>query len=129
MSAFNAAFASRSPALDAQFGEPIEVRHVGAGQFLAAAEDPAQPPFDAVGILDLVVEVRDDGGARTAARSELVAPAPQVDFASGQFGPGRLAPATGTLLVAISRPDMPTFRVLDALPADDGRVVYQLAKI
>ena len=129
MSAFVDQFSARAVALDVNFGESLEVRHVGAGQFLAAAADPAQPPFDAIGILDMTVEVRDDRGQRTAARSEVVAPAPQVDFAATQFGPGRPAPTPGTILVALTRLNTPSFRVLDVLPGDDGRVVCQLAKL
>lgn len=129
MSAFANMFAARGAPLDANFGEMLEVRHVGAGQFLAASGDPMQPPFDAFGILDLVVAITDGRGEKTAARSEMVTPTPQVDFAITQFGDGRPAPVPGSLIAALSRPGSPMFRVLDVLPSEDGRAVYQLAKL
>ena len=129
MSAFQALADTSFVAIDAVYGEPLLITHRVSGQFVAGAPDSANPPFTAVGVLDVNGVVVDDAGLKTAARSEAVMAKPVADFAFSQFGAGRLQPVAGTILTRTSRPGSPRFEVVSRLPDGVGRVVFQLAAV
>lgn len=129
MSRFAAAFVARMPSLDAAYSELLLITPQLAGEFTAAGADPANPAFNATGVLDVAGLVVDDAGIKTGARSEVETTNPVVDFALTQFGPGRPQPVKGWLITATSRPGSPSYAVLDALPDGVGRLVCQLAPL
>jgi hypothetical protein len=127
MSVFADAFVARQGSLDSAFGEPLLIAPQVAGEFTAGGDDPANPPFAAVGVLDVEGVVVDDAGLKTGARSEVAMLKPSADFALSQFGPGRPQPVKGARITATSRAGAPRFVVLDALPDGVGRLTCQLA--
>ena len=129
MSRFLTQFAAKQGLLDNQYGEPLEVRHILAGEFIAGAADPARPAFRVVGVLDTPDVIVQGAGTMDGAKSELVASHPTVDFAVSAFTDTHPRPVKGTVIVAVDRPGAPHYRILSVLPDGGIRLVCQLAEI
>ena len=128
MSIFSDAWVAAAPNLYATFGEPIEIRHVAAGEFTRCAS-PALPPFTVTGILDVTDEVLQGFGTHDGAKAEIAVAHPTVDFPLSAFGDSRPIPVKGTIVVAVSRDGQPQFVVRDVLAASIATLTCQLAPL
>ena len=133
MSSFLTIASTAFAALDTAFGDPLVITPSASSEFLSGGPDPANPPFIAVGILDLEGVIVDDSGGRSGTRSELSTTTPIAEFAFTQFGTGRPEPSAGDRIDAPTnalKPPTNGFTVLSRLPdGADGRMRFQLAEL
>lgn len=130
MSVFLALTSQSFGALDTTFGEALTITPQTAGEFTAPGADPTQPPYVAVGILDVAAVVVDDTGTSTGARSEAQTTTPTAEFAYSQFGTGRPLPQVGWRIDSVPSPArLPpnAFIVITQLSdPDESRIRFQL---
>jgi hypothetical protein len=133
VSAFLGIASTTFAALDTAFGDPLTITPQTAGEFIAAGADPNNPPFVAIGILDIAGVINDDAGRRDGTKAEVSTTVPIAEFAFTQFGAGRPVPAVGCRIDAqpnALREPTNGFQVVDRLPdGDDGRIRFQLVAL
>lgn len=133
MSAFLSIASTSFGALDTAFGDPLTITPQIKGEFVSAGPDPANPPFVAIGILDIAGIIDEGAGRRDGTKAEVSTTVPIAEFAFTQFGPGRALPAVGTRIDAPAntlREPTNGFQVVDRLPdGDDGRIRFQLVAL
>lgn len=130
MASYRDLCAARQPLLDGHFGEQVLVMPWLAGDVFAGGPDPSLPQFTAVGVLDLPTKIQRVEGAAgvTGARSDLIQPDPQVDFAASVFDAG-LTPQKGWRIAATSRAGEPVFKIVAVEPDGLGRIVCALLQV
>ena len=133
MSAFLALASTSFGSLDVSFGDPLTITPQASGEFIAAGPDPANPPFVAIGILDIAGVVDEGAGRKDGTKAEISTEVPIAEFAYTQFGAGRPVPCVGTRIDALAstlRAPTNGFQVVDRLAdGDDGRIRFQLVPL
>jgi hypothetical protein len=120
----------RQPLLDGFYGEQLLVTPWTSGDVFAGGPDPTIAPFTVIGILDIPTKVERVEGAAgvTGARSDIVQPAPRVDFAASVFA-ARQTPQADWRLTAIERPGAPVLKIVAAEPDGLGRILCPLLQV
>jgi hypothetical protein len=133
VSAFLSIASTSFGALDTAFGDSLTITPQICGEFVAEGPDPNNPPFVAIGILDIAGVVDEGAGRKDGTKADVSTTVPIAEFAFTQFGSGRPLPKAGWRIDCppeTLRESTNGFQVVDRLPdGDDGRVRFQLVAL
>lgn len=119
-------------AVDRAMAERVRVTPMQTGGAVLGAADPANPPYDTVGIYRQVAAIAEVHGVGAGRGQKMSARGARrgISFALGAVGqPGKPVPVPGWHLQLLDQEGQPSFRLITAEFGGAGRISFDLVPL